>query len=125
MTFIEIFAIINFSPLFLCCCKGVEITEISDFNARGIEITNFRSPQLYGLPAEILRGKACGSKSKYRAIWLKRFEIRVCHLCTGRSGSNDSKYAFNICVQGDLPQTAQNAHFQLLIVSFSLISRLV
>ena len=45
-TFIEIFTIINFSPLFLCYCKGVEITEISEFNARGIEITNFRSPQL-------------------------------------------------------------------------------
>ena len=45
-TFIEIFEVIYFFPLFLCCCKGVESVKSANFNARGIEITNFRSPQL-------------------------------------------------------------------------------
>ena len=44
-TFIKIFEVIYFFPLFLCCCKGVESVKSANFNARGIEITNFRSPQ--------------------------------------------------------------------------------
>ena len=63
-TFLKIFEVIYFSPLFLCCCKGAEITEISEFNTRGIEITNFRSPQLIDQDREEVKDSQTKKQTK-------------------------------------------------------------
>ena len=91
-TFIEIFEEVYFFPLFLCCGRGVESVKSANFNARGVEITNFRSSQLSYLRKSIcwsvglsvrwvfLWSRICQKQGK-SVNWPKESNHATLHLC--------------------------------------------